>query len=147
MSFEHREVGSTWEAFHVRAGDWSLAPGGGHPHEFRCHTLSAEPIHSLFIQVSIDFLSRVASPLTIDEPTRVRIRKRLFFQDPLLTQIGLALPQGLHASSPVETLYSETVTQMFAVHLLRHYAEIDHTPKKDTYRLTSQQVKRVMEYI
>ena len=147
MAFEHREAGSHWEAFHVCAGDWSLAPGGAHPHEFRCYALSDEPIQSLFIQISIDFLSRVASPLTVDEPTRVRIRKRLFFQDPLLTQVGLALQQEFHASSAMETLYSETIAQMFTVHLLRHYAEIDHMPKNDTYRLTPLQVKRVMEYI
>jgi AraC family transcriptional regulator len=147
IAFEYREVGGPWEALQVRAGDWSLAPGGGQPHEVRYHALSVEPIQSLLIHVNTDYISRAASQLTIDDPARVEIRKRMVFQDPLLTQIGLALQHELRAPTVAGKLYAETAAQMLAVHLLRHYAQIDHTLKEETYRLTQQQVKRVMEYV
>ena len=147
IAFEYREVGGPWEAWQVRAGDWSLAPGGGQPYEVRYHALSVEPIESLLIHVNTDYISRAASQLTIDDPARVEIRKRMVFQDPLLIQIGLALQHELRAPTVAGKLYAETAAQMLAVHLLRHYAQIDHTLKEETYRLTQQQVKRVMEYV
>ena len=147
MAFEYREGGGSWKDFHVSAGDWSLTPGGGPSFEFRSHSLSTEPVQSLFIRVNADFISRAAAQLTLDDPTYVKISNRLFFQDPLLTQIGLALQQELHAPTSVGKLYAETAAQMLAVHLLRHYAQINRTLKEETYRLTQQQVNRVTEYI
>jgi AraC family transcriptional regulator len=147
LAFDYREVGDSWEAGQLYAGDWSLVPGGGQPHESRSHALSVEPVQSLLIHVNADFIARAASVLTSDDPARVEIRQRLVFQDPLLTQIGLALQHELCAPTVAGKLYAETAAQMLAVHLLRHYAQIDHPRKEETPRLTQQQVNRVREYV
>ncbi len=147
IAFDYREGSGPWETLQVSAGDWSLAPGGGEPYELRCHALSAEPLESLLIHVNTDFMARMASPLISDDLAHVEMRKRPAFQDPLLTQIGLALQQELHTPGAAGKLYAETAAQMLAVHLLRHYAQINRTLKEKTYGLTSHQVKRVMEYI
>lgn len=147
IAFEYREGGGPWETLQLSAGDWSLAPGGEQPYEFRCHALSAEPLQSLLIHVNTDFIARVASPLISDNLAHVEMSKHLAFQDPLLTQIGLALHHELHAPTAAGKLYAETAAQMLAVHLLRHYAQINDTLKEKTYGLTQQQVKRVLEYI
>ncbi|HEY3991780.1 MAG TPA: AraC family transcriptional regulator [Ktedonobacteraceae bacterium] len=145
--FEYREDGGPWETLQVSAGDWSLVPGTGQPYELRCHALSAEPLESLLIHVNTDFMARMASPLISNDLAHVEISKRLAFQDPLLTQIGLALQQELYAPTAAGKLYAETAAQMLAVHLLRHYAQIASTLKEKTSGLTQQQVKRVLEYI
>jgi AraC family transcriptional regulator len=147
IAFDYREGGGPWETLQVSAGDWSLAPGGGEPYEFRCHALSAEPLESLLIHVNTDFMARMASPLISGDLAHVEMSKRQAFQDPLLTQIGLALQQELYAPSAAGKLYAETAAQMFAVHLLRHYAQINYTLKEKTSGLTQRQVKQVLEYI
>lgn len=147
IAFEYREGGGPWKTVQLRAEDWILAPGGGEPYEIRCQALSAEPLESLLIHVNSDFLARMAEPLVSDGLTHVEMNKRSAFQDPLLTQIGLALQQELQAPSAVGKLYAEAATQMLAVHLLRHYAHINRTLKENTSGLTQRQVKLVLEYI
>lgn len=147
LAFDYREVGDSWESSQMHAGDWSLVPGGGQHYESRSHTLSVEPVQSLLIHVNADFIARAASVLISDDPARVEIRKRLVFQDPLLTQIGLALQHELCAPTVAGKLYAETAAQMLAVHLLRHYVQIDHPRKEETPRLTQQQVNWVREYV
>jgi AraC family transcriptional regulator len=121
----------------MHAGDWSVNPGGGEPHEICYHTLSIEPVQSLMIHVSADFIARAASEFTRHTHERVEIRTRLLFQDPLLTQIGLTLQQELRAPTVAGKLYAETAAQMIAVHLLRYYAQLTHPLKEETQRLTS----------
>lgn len=147
LATEHREEGGSWEAFQMRAGDWSVVPGGGEPYEVRYHALSVDPVQSLMIHVNADFIARAASELTRYDLERVEIRTRLLFQDPLLTQIGLALQQELRAPTVAGKLYAETAAQMIAVHLLRYHAQFPHPLKEETQRLTQYQLQRVREYV
>jgi AraC family transcriptional regulator len=147
VTFDYKEGRGSWETVQLRAGDWTLAPGGGEPYQLRCHGLSAEPLESLLVHVNADFLVRMAEPLISDDLTHVEMSKRPAFQDPLLTQIGLALQQELRVPGASGKLYAETAAQMLAVHLLRHYAQINRTLKENTSGLTQRQVKRVLEYI
>ncbi len=93
VALERRDVGGSWNAFHVGAGDWSLTPGGGLPYEFRWRPLSSEPIQSLYVHINTDLISRAASHLTKSHPHRVELGARLVFQD-------LATPSQRHRSSP-----------------------------------------------
>ncbi len=147
IAFDYREGSSPWEIVQLRMGDWILAPGGGEPYELRSHVLSAEPLELLLIHVNTDFMAHMAGPLINNSVAHVEVSKRLAFQDPLLTQIGLALQQELHAPSAAGKLYAETAAQMLAAHLLRHHAHINRTLKETTSGLTQRQVKQVLEYI
>jgi AraC family transcriptional regulator len=147
LATEHREEGGSWETFQMRAGDWSLVPGGGEPQEVSYHALSVEPVQTLMIHVNADFIARAASAFTRHDLERVEIRTRLLFQDPLLTQIGLTLQQELRAPTVAGKLYAETAAQMIAVHLLRYHAQITYPLKEEAQRLTPSQIKRVMEYV
>lgn len=147
LASKYCEEGNSWEAFHMRAGDWSVNPGGGEPHEICYQALSVEPVQSLMIHVNADFIARAASAFTRHDLERVEIRKRLLFQDPLLTQIGLTLQQELRAPTVAGKLYAETAAQMIAVHLLRYHAQITYPLKEETQRLALSQIQRVREYV
>lgn len=147
LASESRKEGGSWGAFQRGAGDWSIDPGWGEPQEIRYHALSVEPVQTLMIHMSTDFVARAASELTMHSHEQVEIRKRWLFQDPLLAQIALALQQELRTPGLAGKLYAETAAQMIAVHLLRYHAQVTQTLKEETQRLTSSQLKRVKEYV
>jgi AraC family transcriptional regulator len=147
LGLESRSLGEEWEAIHVGVGDWFLTPGGGATYELRWHKTSAEDLHILNLHVDATLLSHAAEQLADHLPARIELLERSGFQDPLLTQIGLALQQELHVPTSVGKLYAETAAQMLAVHLLRHYLTTDLSIKDYSHRLSRQQLKRIVEYI
>ena len=147
LVFESRYLGEEWESIHVGVGDWCLTPGGGAPYELRWHKISAEDVHILNLQVDATLLSHAAEQLADRLPARIELLDRSGFQDPLLTQMGLALQRELHVPTTASKLYAETAAQMLAVHLLRHYLTTDLSIKDSSHRLSRQQLKRIVEYI
>jgi AraC family transcriptional regulator len=101
----------------------------------------------LKIHVNADFMARAASAFTRNDLDHVEIRTHMPFQDPLLTQIALALQQELRTPPVAGKLYAETAAQMLAVHLLRYHAQFTSPLKEETQRLIPSQIRRVKEYI
>jgi len=90
---------------------------------------------------------RTAEELVGGDPAHLALEKRMGFQDPLLTQLSLALWRELDQESPAGKLYAQTVAQLLAVHLLRQCSSVGGKIKDPSYKLTDQQVRQVMDFI
>ena len=147
MYLEQRPVNGSWKGRLIRSEDLILLPDGSAPSELRWKGLTSEPTQTLHLHLSKDLLARTAEEVTGYDPARLALVGGSGFQDPLLTQIGLALWRELEQPTPAGKLYAQTAAQMLAVHLLRHYTSAPVPIKEMPQGLTRQQVKRVIDFI
>lgn len=147
MYLEQRPVNGSWKGRLIRSEDLLLLPDGSAPSELRWKSLTSEPTQTLHLRLSKDLLARTAEEVTGSDPTRLTLIRGSGFQDPLLTQLGLALWRELEQPTPAGKLYAQTAAQMLAVHLLRQYTSAPVPIKEMTQGLTRQQVQRVLDFI
>lgn len=147
MYMEWRPVNGSWKGGIMRAEDLMLAPDGSVSSELRWNGLTSEPTQTLHLHLSKDLFARTAEELADYDPARLRLIGRSGFQDPLLTQIGLALWRELEQPAPAGKLYAQTAAQLLAVHLLQHYTCEPIHIQESSQGLTRQQVQRVTDFI
>lgn len=150
MRIEARHANGPWSAATVHEGDLSLRTGWAKPAEVRWKRISdaGTASRTLHLHVSRDLLARTAEDVAGYDATHLSLMDRTGFQDPLLTQVGLALWRELEQPSPAGKLYAQTAAQLLAVHLLRRYTPAGAAVKEEIHgRLTPQQVQRVKEYV
>jgi AraC family transcriptional regulator len=147
MRIEQRYANGPWKGLYIRQGDLILRSGTATPYEVRWKGLSSIPTQTLHLHLGLDLFARTAEEVAGCDPSRLALIARSGFQDPLLTQIGLALWRELEQRSPAGKLYAQTAAQMVAVHLLRHYTSVEGTGEEPSQRLTHQQIKRVMDFV
>lgn len=147
MRMEQRYAHGPWKALYLRQEDLILRPGMGTAYEVRWKGLSSTPTRTLHLHLSKDVLARTAEEVVGYDPTHLSLVARFGFQDPLLTQIGLALWQELEQCSPAGKLYAQTAAQMLAIHLLRHYTSGGEAIKEPSQGLTHQQMRQVIDCV
>jgi len=81
------------------------------------------------------------------DPAHLSVEEHSGLQDPLLTQIGLALWRELEQRAPAGKLYAQTAAQMLAIHLLRYYTSVGGAIEEPLQGLTHQQMRRVMDFV
>lgn len=101
----------------------------------------------LQLLISPDFITTIALETLDTDPARVELRERLFFRDPLIYAIGLALRDDALAGGFAGTLYADSLAHTLAIHLLRQYAVFRLNPPKLTYDLSGSMLRRVIDYI
>jgi AraC family transcriptional regulator len=147
MYMEQRLLNGPWRGQHIRQGDLFLKPGGSGPYELRWRSLSPEPLQTLHLHLNTHLLARTAEEVADRDSARLALIGHSGFQDPLLTQIGLALWRELEQDTPAGKLYAQTAAQMLAVHLLRHYTSTAGEIEAVSQGLTRHQVKRVTDFM
>ena len=148
MRFEARHPNGPWSAVAVHEKDLFLRPSWGTPLELRWQALSSAPTRTLHLRMGKELLTRTAEDLAGSDPAHLSLVERIGFQDPLLTQIALALWAELEQPSPAGTLYAQSAAQLLAVHLLRHYTSAGPAIKEQARgRLTPRQVRRVDDFV
>ena len=84
---------------------------------------------------------------TLDMDTkRIELVPRLESHDSFLSRLACELSKGKGPSSPINRLYAETLTQMFTVHVLRHYCEYVE-PSHSVNGLQVRVLNRVVDYM
>ncbi len=147
MRIEQRHAHGPWKVFYLRQGDLILRPGTGTSYEMRWKGLSSVPTQTLHLRLSKDLLARTAEEVAGCDPAHLSMVEHSGFQDPLLTQIGLALWRELGQPAPAGKLYAQTAAQMLAVHLLRYYTAVGSAIEEPSQGLTHQQVQRVLDFV
>lgn len=147
VHLEQRSVNGPWSEQTLHQGDFLLQPGGTTSSEQRWKSLSPEPLHLLLIRISQELLARTAQELTTHDSTRLDLVRQYGFQDPLLTQIGLALWQELEQAAPAGKLYGQAAAQMLAVHLLCHYTALPVDIQERSHGFTPRQMHHLVDFI
>ena len=144
---EARTRNGPWASSTIHVGDLSLTPGDGVPYELRWKRLSTEPIHTLYLHLSQHVFAQAVEELADRDPTRLMLQDCLGFQDPLLSQLSLALQQEVRQPVFANRLYAETIAETMIVHLLRRYSTQHVVFPEATQGLSHQQTRRVSDFI
>jgi len=147
MRLEQRHTNGPWRALYLRQGDLILRPGTGTSYEMRWKSLSSVPTQTLHLRLSKDLVARTAEEVAGYDPAHLSVEEHSGLQDPLLTQIGLALWRELEQRAPAGKLYAQTAAQMLAIHLLRYYTSVGGAIEEPLQGLTHHQMRRVMDFV
>lgn len=147
----YRPVNGPWQEAQMRQGDLTLSTNeGAFQEEMSWKSLSCLPTQILQLRLSKGLLARAAQDMLGCDLSTLSLPARVGFQDPLLTQIGLALWRELEQPVPTSNLYAQSAAQMLAVHLLRYYTSQGSAAKElkqNLPGLTKRQLKQVRDFI
>ncbi|HEV7903013.1 MAG TPA: AraC family transcriptional regulator [Pyrinomonadaceae bacterium] len=77
----------------------------------------------------------------------VEVIEKSSVNDPLVAQIGQALLAELEADAPGGRLYAESLANVLAVHLLRHYTAAGGDMRRFVGGLSGQRLRRVLAFV
>jgi AraC family transcriptional regulator len=134
---------STASGFRVRGyarGSACVIPSG----QAMSARLEGEAEHlALYLEPSL--VVRAASETTAH--ANVEVVERCSPSDPIISNIGRALLAELDTGAPGGRLYAESLANLLAVHLLRHYTAEGHNAQRFAGGLTKQKLRAVMDFI
>lgn len=122
MHVERRQAQGSWRGGDVYQGDLVLSWGPRPASESRLWSLSTVPTQILNLVLHRELVGRVAQEVVGVELAKVELVNQVGFQDPLLSQVALALWRELDQPAPAGNLFAQSAAQLLAVHLLRHYS-------------------------
>jgi AraC family transcriptional regulator len=77
----------------------------------------------------------------------VEVIEKTSTDDPLIVQVGQALLAELEADAPGGRLYAESLANVLAVHLLRHYTVAGGETRRFAGGLSGQRLRRVLAFV
>jgi AraC family transcriptional regulator len=98
---------------------------------------------ALYIEPSL--ILRAASES--DAPASVEVVERCTEYDPVISNVGMAFLSELESEATAGRLYVESLTNLLAVHLLRHYTASEPCERRFTGGLTGQRLRSVKDFI
>ena len=122
------------------AGQTCVIPSG-QPYRLR----SDEEMEYLPIYLDPVLLSRAA--FDSYGPDRVELAEACGARDPLIRQIGMALMREGESEQPAGRLYAESLANLLAVHLLRHYSTNSVMVRAALGGLSGNRLRRATEFI
>jgi AraC family transcriptional regulator len=99
------------------------------------------------LRLNPGMVREVAADLQRGDPAKLEMLPTFFFTDPLLYRLGVELANELRNANPLGLLYAESLTNMLALYLLRHYSTGRVMRDPSSSRLTPAQLRQVAEYI
>jgi len=126
------------------AGDLVLGPAEQPMH----WSLPDEPCDALVVTVRPEVVRRVAEEISDQDPSRVQIIGQPKLRDPVVRQIASMLRAELEGGGLGERLYVESLRNMLAVHLLRHYSTLSPRPDPPPVQgLSAPRLRRAIDAI
>jgi AraC family transcriptional regulator len=98
---------------------------------------------SLFLDPSL--LARAAADS--DMTSRIELIEACGTSDPIIRQIAMALAAEAGSERPASRLYAESLANLLAVHLLRHYTIAGYRLRVVTGGLSGRKLRRATEFI
>lgn len=96
--------------------------------------------------VSPDHLNRIAYESNL--PVHGQVVERCAAGDPVISQVAMALLAEMDGQGIGGRLYAESLTNVLAIHMLRHYTATDGAAAmRSTGGLTGKKLKRVTDFI
>ncbi|WP_309744646.1 MULTISPECIES: AraC family transcriptional regulator [unclassified Chamaesiphon] len=130
-----------YESF-IKKGDSVLVPAGQPKYWSRREGICC----SLHIHLKPELIRQTAEVSELN-PDRISLVDCFGKQDLQLHQIAMLLLAELESDGVMGRLYVESLTQVLAIHLLRHYASITPTITPENRSLTRTQLQQAIDYI
>jgi AraC family transcriptional regulator len=127
----------------VHKGNLVLVPAG-QPTYWRAHS-DGTPVSRLSIYLEPELVAQIAESSDL-YPDRIELTNCFSRYDSPLNQIAMMLFAELQSGGIMGELYVESLTQVFVIHLLRHYSSLQ--PKiADRYSLQPRRLESAIDYI
>ena len=124
------------------SGDVCVIPSG---HPFTA-TLEGEAEY-LAVYLDPSLVLRAAEDAPVAIRGGVEVIEKSSMDDPLIVQIGQALLAELEADAPGGRLYAESLANVLAVHLLRHYTAAGGDMRRFIGGLSGHRLRRVLAFV
>ncbi|MCA9891038.1 MAG: helix-turn-helix transcriptional regulator [Anaerolineae bacterium] len=138
---------ATCKGFQLKQHDLILKPAITPLPDIRWKTQSHGSVETLRLHLSHRIFSQAIEELVDRDPSKVRFKALIGFQDRLLLQVGLALARELETPSPISSLYAQTAAHMLVVHLLRTYVTNPASLPERRDGLSQRQMKQIRNYV
>lgn len=141
FKFSHRQDGHTHAGLYSK-GDLLITPA-----DTRLATQAEGDVHIIQMRIQDSFLRQVAGETLGLDSDRIDLVPAFKIRDPQIEAIATMLLTELHRESFGSHLYIESLTNVLAVHLLRHHATT--RPELSNYEggLPQRQLLQVLDYI
>ncbi len=126
----------------VQRGDSILVPAGKPKYWCRREGICS----SLHIHLKPEMIRQTAEASEMD-PSRISLVDCFGKQDLQIHQIAMLLLAELESGGMMGQLYVESLTQVLAIHLLRHYSTVTQIIIPENRSLTHTQLQQVIDYI
>ena len=140
-----------FQQFAIRPRDVMLVPAQ-QIHQVRWKCNGNENIHSgetLSIHVSQQFIAETALEIWGAETNNIELIGQFIRQDETLRALSEVLHQEMikRPHQITEKLYTESVTKLLAVHLLRYYSKQELQPETPKDTIPHKKIEQAIEYI
>ena len=116
--------------------------------EWRTSRSQDQPTTGLLIYLSSKTLEIVAlETLGIDENSIEVLPSVCQKHDPFIRQVAIELAEDLQQSNPINRIYAESLTQVFALHVLNHYCATSIKSKEYKTGLSPHLLEIVTDYV
>jgi AraC family transcriptional regulator len=101
----------------------------------------------LAFMISPAFLRQIAMETDCINPDKVELSTILFNNDPQLDSIALSFKNEMNQHGIGSRLYTESLTNILGIHLLRNYCILKPTVREYEGRLSKYTLKQLLDYI
>jgi AraC family transcriptional regulator len=104
-----------------------------------------EELEEVSIQLDPALLARAAAEASVSD--KVELVEACSVSDPVIRQIGMALKAEAESEGPAGRLYAESLANVLAVHLLRHYTQHGDKLRTEFGGLSGRKLNQAREFI
>jgi len=143
---EEREIGGTWKANRVMAGDFFLTPSP-RPCELRWQAVDPQPFQVMHLYLGLPLLKRAIKELLKRDAVNAGLREVSGERDDVLSALLEQLRSELSERRRPSALFIQSIAQSVAVHLGRNYT--DPNAKREEHRggLPAFKLRRVTDLL
>jgi AraC family transcriptional regulator len=100
-----------------------------------------------FLEMTPQFIRQLMEDTFRGDPHQMQLAPNINFHDPLMRTLIEKLCHELHNSSPLGSLYAESITRLLTLHLLQKHAKLTEISTPKHHRLSTEQKRTLIEYI
>lgn len=142
---QERENGGPWVTSHLKKNSLFITAAGA-PYEFQCKTLSAEPLETMLIVLSLPLFNEALAEVFGKNAQYARLRDVSGVQDQYLVPLLQQLRD--EAKQPkASRLFVRGLAQAIAIHLARNYTALTEEVRGESSSLPGFKLRRVTDWM
>jgi AraC family transcriptional regulator len=143
--FQERENDGPWVTSRIKRGSLFLTAAGA-PYEVRWKTLTAEPLQSVIVLLSVPLFEEALADVFGSNAPYAKLRDISAFEDPpLVLLLSQLKDEATRATS--SPLFVRSIAHAIAVHLSRNYTVLTDEAKGETSALPGFKLRRITDWM